>query len=706
MGHGLEMNQILKFGPFEVDLAVRQLTQSGQPVPLTPKVFQTLEILVRNRDRVVSKRELLTTIWPECHVEEANLTQNISVLRKALGETSCPTKYIVTFPRQGYRFIGELAPEIDLAEAAVEIAAVPPRPARRSQLRYLWAAGILLPITVLGVSRLMRTDPPPETLGPMAAVTHLPGRAFQPVISPDGARLAFTLHQDMNGPLRIGVMDLSHASAPSMLATGEGDAFSAAWSPDGRRLAYLRAVGSGVSVALQSVDGTPEKLIEVFPQSSGVVARQIDWSPDGRFLAVSVKGAIDEPFRIELIHIAERRKTVLTTPPELSDGDFQPRFSPDGAKLAFVRQRSIGEMQPMYVPIPGGDAVAVSDSRDPCGDIDWTPDSQSVLFTPDHVGKSLLWEAPIHGRGNVTKREPAGALTDGLLQFSVSRRTGRLAMGRAETDQNIWRAALNGQHAIAGWERLVGSTGEDAYPTYSPDGRRIAFVSDRSGDSQIWIKEAGGAERQVTFGDLKPGAVSWTASGDTLVFPALRKRVLYRLPLNGSEPEAIPVGEVGSHTAVSPDGAWVFLVRRFIIMRAPASGGSPVTVTDRGGFPLRLSADGNWIYYVRHRFSSEIWRVRRADGFTERMTNRLWPGCWGCWSIDADSLVYIPIGGANGAGIERLDLTTRETSFVGALPGRILPPLGGMLTLSPDGGSLAAVVSEPGKGDIWTGALR
>src|ERR1700733_6748268 len=98
MGHGLEMNQILKFGPFEVDLAVRQLTQSGQPVPLTPKVFQTLEILVRNRDRVVSKRELLTTIWPECHVEEANLTQNISVLRKALGETSCPTKYIVTFP--------------------------------------------------------------------------------------------------------------------------------------------------------------------------------------------------------------------------------------------------------------------------------------------------------------------------------------------------------------------------------------------------------------------------------------------------------------------------------------------------------------------------------------------------------------------------------------------------------------------------------
>ena len=162
MGHGLEMNQILKFGPFEVDLAVRQLTQSGQPVPLTPKVFQTLEILVRNRDRVVSKRELLTTIWPECHVEEANLTQNISVLRKALGETSCPTKYIVTFPRQGYRFIGELAPEIDLAEAAVETAAVPPRPARRSQLRYLWAAGLLLPITVLGVSRLMRTDPPPQ----------------------------------------------------------------------------------------------------------------------------------------------------------------------------------------------------------------------------------------------------------------------------------------------------------------------------------------------------------------------------------------------------------------------------------------------------------------------------------------------------------------------------------------------------------------
>jgi eukaryotic-like serine/threonine-protein kinase len=80
------MNGIYRFGPFQADLPNRQLSQEGRLIPLTPKVFQTLEVLLRNRDRVIPKHELLSAIWPESHVEESNLTQNISVLRKALGE--------------------------------------------------------------------------------------------------------------------------------------------------------------------------------------------------------------------------------------------------------------------------------------------------------------------------------------------------------------------------------------------------------------------------------------------------------------------------------------------------------------------------------------------------------------------------------------------------------------------------------------------
>jgi len=691
------MKQIYKFGPFDVDLAEHHLRQDGQRIPLTPKVFHTLEILLRHRDRIVPKQELLSTIWPECHVEEANLTQNISVLRKALGETDSGTKYIATFPRQGYRFIGEVE------EVAGQTASAPDAlvPGLGGGLRYAWVIGcVLLSLALLAAARLVRTKPRAPELGSQHAVTHLPGRQYQPALSPDGTRVAFVSHEDLEGPLRIRVLDLAETSAPRMITTGDGDAFSPAWSPDGLWLAYLHAQGKSVTVVLQEVTGKPQNLTGIVPESCGVVARRLDWSPDGRFLAVSTKSAPDAPFRIELIHIAEKRRTVLTTPPELSDGDFQPRFSPDGTKLAFVRARSVGTMEVLYVPIPGGDPVDVTDSKEPCGDVDWTPDSRSVLFTRETGGKSQVCRVLLPAGGKLAKWEPLGERTDGLVQFSVSRHSGRLVLANAEPDQNIWRTKLDARHGVAAWERWIASAGQDSFAVFSPDARRIAFLSDRSGEQQLWIKESDGRERQLTFGQLKPGVASWTANGDVIVFPSLHQRALYRIAANGGEPQPIAVGTVGAHTAVSPDGAWVYFVRRFYIMQAPVSGGTPTQVTDQGGFPLRLSADGKWIYYVRHRYSSEIWRLRRSDGFAERLTNRLRAGCWGCWSVNDNALVYIPGGEDDIARLERLDLVSGRTQDLGSLPGR-LPPLGyGVLALSPDDHSLVAVVAEAGTGNI------
>jgi Tol biopolymer transport system component len=134
-------------------------------------------------------------------------------------------------------------------------------------------------------------------------------------------------------------------------------------------------------------------------------------------------------------------------------------------------------------------------------------------------------------------------------------------------------------------------------------------------------------------------------------------------------------------------------------MRAPISGGKPAQLTDRGGYPLRVSPDGKWIYYAQHRYSDEIWRLRIDDGFTERLTNRLRAGCWACWSVNANALVYVAAG-SSGARLERLDLASGRTRDLGLLPGR-LPPLGlGMLALSPDDRALLAVVAETGTGDL------
>ena len=103
------------FGPFYLDTTRRTLMREGVPVPLTPKVFDTLLLLIENNDRVVEKGELMEAIWPDSYVEERNLAQNVFTLRKALGEDN----YIETVPKRGYRFAAGVRQVVNESEDLV-----------------------------------------------------------------------------------------------------------------------------------------------------------------------------------------------------------------------------------------------------------------------------------------------------------------------------------------------------------------------------------------------------------------------------------------------------------------------------------------------------------------------------------------------------------------------------------------------------------
>jgi len=97
-----------EFGEFRIEAGKRLLLRDGAPVPLTPKAFDTLLHLVQNRQRIVEKDELMQVIWPDTTVEENNLNQNISTLRRVLGESRGENRYIATIPGKGYRFIADV----------------------------------------------------------------------------------------------------------------------------------------------------------------------------------------------------------------------------------------------------------------------------------------------------------------------------------------------------------------------------------------------------------------------------------------------------------------------------------------------------------------------------------------------------------------------------------------------------------------------
>src|SRR4029453_17843711 len=132
---GTAVQGAYRFGPFHLDVRERRLSCGNEVIPLRLKVFDTLLVLVENAGRLVTKQELLDTVWPGTAVEENNLNHNVSVLRKALGERATGQQYIETVPRVGYRFV---APVDVIAAAPARPSTSPASPGAkaRQELRY------------------------------------------------------------------------------------------------------------------------------------------------------------------------------------------------------------------------------------------------------------------------------------------------------------------------------------------------------------------------------------------------------------------------------------------------------------------------------------------------------------------------------------------------------------------------------------------
>src|SRR6185369_8329600 len=104
----LSINHFYRFGKFTLDTDQRVLLHEQKPVALPPKIFETLIILVENNGRIVEREELMTRLWPDTFVEEANVSFNVQQLRKFLGDNARNPLYIQTIARRGYRFIADV----------------------------------------------------------------------------------------------------------------------------------------------------------------------------------------------------------------------------------------------------------------------------------------------------------------------------------------------------------------------------------------------------------------------------------------------------------------------------------------------------------------------------------------------------------------------------------------------------------------------
>lgn len=699
----MKPHRVYSFGPFQLDAVAKVLLRDGQPVRLTRKAVETLLVLVEGAGQVVTKEEIFAAVWPDRVVDEANLAQNIAVIRKALAVSKGEPGYIETFPGRGYRLVGP----VTVAEVAPEPAALAPaEPPRRRRTLTVAAAVFLVVLSGATLAWFLRRDRPPATVADLlhrTPVARQAGKEYQPAVSPDGRLVAYVWEKPEGGSATIWIRE-GLEEPPRRISSEAADALSPAWSPDGRRLAYLRFQGSTGALVVYDRETRAERILcPVFPSRYALAWRHVDWSPDGRWLAVDDAESSHEAFGIFLVSAATGQRRRLTSTESFHIGDMDPRFSPDGRSLSFIRAFHRAHQELFVASLEGGELRQLTFDGKQISGQDWMSGGAELIFGSNRTGEFRLWRLPV---GKAAAQPVAtGIYGDFPIQVAAARRAPVLVYSVLQHDLNIWRLDLKSPGGRDRWRRVIASPGQDASPQYSPDGKRICFRSDRSGEEQLWVSDADGNNAvQVTRGALWPSVGRWSPDGRAIVFNNARSGEIY---IAREDPDGAwqthSTGFTGYHPVFSPDGEWIYAGTMNALVRIPARGGQATELAAERGISLDVSRDGRFLYFVREATDTVLRRADTVTGRTEPVLDGLLPYCSSCWAHTNAGIYYL--GSKRGAGgtqtLYFFDFSRGRAEPLLDYPEPLSPIGSGPFSLSPDGHFLLCVRVDPSNADIF-----
>ncbi len=747
-----EPKEAFHLGEWLVVPKLHRLRRGAEERPLEPKVMQVLVFLASRHGEVVGHEDLIEHVWDGMAVSSNVVTYSIAALRKALEDDWRAPRYIETISKSGYRLImpirteaeTEVVPVATIPEgsrgaAAVEEAipkgrvtpmplAAPAEAARtRSRLpRRGWliagAAGAIGALSIVGAARVLiePLDREALLLNPVP-VTSFPGSEVQPTLSPDGNHIAFAWMKPGRPDRDLYVM-LVGADTPAPLATSDDHERSPAWTPDGLHVIYARwkTDGSGCGIyKIPAVGGSSERIAECPGRPIG----NMSVSPDGRLLAVGALGPVGEPAQIYVIDLSEGVATLVGNPPADRQGDYYPMFSPDGSRISFQRFRGDGLSDVYTVAADGTGLSRVTfDNRD-VGGTDWSADGSALFFSSYRAGRYTLWRVPATGGDPA----PVAINDHNIISPSLSRSGNRIAYSKAITDVNLWSTRLRGegtaltpplavtaeQSATADFwtdhdepQKLLSSTLWEGHPEISPDGTRLAFVSDRSGSFEVYSAGIDGSDlrRHTSFGGPFVGSPRWSPDGSQIVFDARPEghADLWTVNRESATPQRLtadPDDEfAGSYSA---DGAFVYFTSHrsgsWQVWRMPAGGGEARQVTEAGGYAAIEGPGGAFLYYAKYDRAG-IWRLPLDRPGDEE---QVFPGLdildWGSWTVRDDGIWAI----ARSAGaIIRYHPETGEMTPVVPL-GAAAPRQTPSLSISADGRLLVWAQVDLEEDDIY-----
>ena len=521
------------------------------------------------------------------------------------------------------------------------------------------------------------------------------GDEIQPSFSPDGSQVAYAFNKGDADHYHIWVKAIGSEQAVRLTSASYDD-MSPAWSPDGESIAFVR-LSSGIEASVMiipSSGGKERKLASIAVNLLHTDTTGVSWSPDGNWIATTDVN-FSAMYRLILISVNTGLKQNLNYEPSKFDTDAEPSFSPDGRYLAFTRHigPAVADIFVLELPHEEGERVEahrLTHWNRWSGNPVWSADGQEILFIRKEAGTgSRIWRVAAFLNTDARLVEGVG---EGSRSIALSATSNRLVYSSGPSDPNIWRMSLDSTSSgpipnhSAARTRLIASTRGDGQPQLSPDGRLIAFTSDRSGDPEIWLANSDGSgERQLTrlHAAISAGA-HWSPNSKEIVFhsrPAGNAN-LYIVNVETGAYRQLTTGLTENYMpSWSHDGEWIYFGSEREsgeqIWRMPASGGPATRLTKNDGAIALESPDGRQIIYTKTT-EPGLWMLSLDSGIESKIV----PNTVGfeCFAMGKRGLYFERGGVASGFTISFMsfsDHVVRDVVTINA-------PVGDGITISPD----------------------
>ena len=619
---------LYEFGPFRLDPVRRRLLRDGEPVQLTPKAFETLLALVQQSGRTVEKEDLMRRVWGGAVVEENNLNQNITALRKCLGDTRQASRYIATIPGLGYRFVADvrhvaepepLAPPAEPVETAPAEAAVPEAavhserlepsttdapgeqefvPAQpKSRVVPVVLSLLLVASTAFAFWAYVKTGRPraAATTANEIEVTALTrtGTTGRAAISPDGRYIVYSVAE--GGRESLWLRQASASNAQQVVPPAKVEYTGLTFSRDGEQLFFVR-----------SETGGPERALYRLPALGGVATKVLEdvhspvtFSPDGARMAFVRNGG---GLSALMVADADGGNARLLASRPAPDNFKVPAWSPDGKVIACSsgsRDRYDFHNKVVAVRVEDGQQSPASPREwGWTGHVEWLSDGSGLLLTASEQpeGMDQIWQVSY----------PDGAarrLTSDSKRYrtiSLTSDSRALVAVQTELNSDIWVAP---EADAARARKVTFGTGAYLDVCYTPDGR-VIYSSQAGGNWDIWVMNADGSgQRQLTADAGVNAHPSVSADGRRIVFASNRAGTfnVWRMDIDGSNLLRLTSGGGEKFPQWSPDGRWVVYnsvssdESLFSLWKVPAEGGEPVRLTDADSERPAVSPDGRLV---------------------------------------------------------------------------------------------------------------